>query len=403
MTTERTKPLEDIIVLDLSRILAGPWASQGLADMGAQVIKVERPETGDDTRSWGPPFIGEQAAYYLSANRGKRSVTIDITRPEGQILVKALAAKADILIENFKVDGLAKYGLDYQSLKKTNPKLVYCSITGFGQTGPLRDKLGYDAMIQGLGGLMSITGVTDEAGGEPTKVGVAVADIFSGLYATIGILAALRQAEATGQGTQIDLSLLDVQMAVLGNQALNYFATGDAPKRKGNAHPNIVPYQSFATKDGHMILAVGNDTQFADFAEVIDLPELAEDVRFVTNQKRVENRELLVPLLANILKTDTSIAWIAKCEAANVPCGAINTIEQAFDLDQAKARNTKLELSHPSDGPVPSVASPIRFGDQQMTSDIAPPTLGQDSDIVLKNYLNLSDEEIAALRDKAVI
>lgn len=396
-------PLENIIVLDLSRVLAGPWASQGLADMGATVIKVERPETGDDTRGWGPPNFGPDAAYFHSANRGKQSITINIAHPEGQQLIKQLAAKADILIENFKVDGLAKYGLDYASLHKINPRLVYCSITGFGQTGPLRHKPGYDAMIQGMGGLMSITGEPDEAGGQPTKVGTAVADIFTGLYATIGILAALRTAEATGQGTQIDLGLLDVQMAILGNQAMNFLATGTSPQRKGNAHPNIVPYQTFATKDGHLILAVGNDHQFADFALVIALPELAEDIRFITNEKRVENREMLVPLLVDILKSDTTENWLSQFEAANVPCGAINTIEEAFDLEQTKARNTRIDLAHSTLGTVPTVASPIRFNDQQMTSKIAPPELGQDSDDVLQKYLGLSQNEIAALRDKGII
>jgi crotonobetainyl-CoA:carnitine CoA-transferase CaiB-like acyl-CoA transferase len=295
-------PLDGIRVLDLSRVLAGPWASQTLADLGAEVIKVERPDTGDDTRSWGPPYATDargkstsDSAYFLSTNRGKKSVAIDITDPRGQNAIRELARTSDILIENFKVGGLAKYGLDYGTLASINPRLVYCSITGFGQTGPYRDRAGYDFMVQGLGGLMSVTGTPDNTpGGGPIKVGVAVADIFTGLYATIGILAALRHREQTGRGDYIDMALLDVQVAVLANQALNYLMSGVSPARLGNAHPNIVPYQTFATSDGHFILAVGNDSQFRRFCETAGCPELADDERFANNPVRVANREALV-------------------------------------------------------------------------------------------------------------
>ena len=334
-------PLSQVRVLELSRILAGPWAGQTLADLGADVIKVERPGTGDDTRSWGPPFVersagpGEttsDAAYYLCTNRGKRSVTVDFTHPEGQKIVRALAARSDVLIENFKVGGLEKYGLDYASLREINPGLVYCSITGFGQTGPYRARPGYDFMIQAMSGLMSITGEPDSApGGKPVKVGVAVSDIFAGLYAVIAIQAALAHRADTGVGQHIDLALLDVQAAVLANQALNFLVSGRAPGRLGNAHPNVVPYEAFRTSDGHVVLTIGNDDQFARFCEVAGKPELATDERFATNPRRVENREKLSRSIGELMASRSCADWLSTLDAAGVPCGPINSIEQLFD------------------------------------------------------------------------
>ena len=338
-------PLAHICVLDLSRILAGPWASMTLADLGAEVIKVEQPGQGDDTRTWGPPFAdaggGQRgdAAYFLCVNRGKKSVTIDFTRPEGQQLIQSLARRSDVVIENFKVGGLAKYGLDYPSLHRINPRLVYCSITGFGQTGPCRHRAGYDFMIQGMSGLMSITGLPDGApGGMPMKVGVAVFDVLCGLYAAIGVLAALAHRDRTGRGQHIDLALLDVQVAALANQALNYLVSGRPPGRLGNAHPNIVPYEVFQAADGHFILAVGNDGQFRRFCEVAGRPDLSVDLRFATNPARVENRAVLVPLLADVIAVRRRADWLTALEAAGVPCGPINTLDQVFDDSQLGGR-----------------------------------------------------------------
>ena len=386
-------PLDGIRVLDLSRVLAGPWASQTLADLGAEVIKVERPGTGDDTRSWGPPYATDakgkptsDSAYFLSTNRGKKSVAIDITDPQGQNAIRELARTSDVLIENFKVGGLAKYGLDYGALAPINPRLVYCSITGFGQTGPYRDRAGYDFMVQGLGGLMSITGSPDDTpGGEPIKVGVAVADIFTGLYAAIGILAALRHREQTGRGDYIDMALLDVQVAVLANQALNYLVTGVAPARLGNAHPNIVPYQTFATSDGHFILAVGNDSQFRRFCETAGCPELADDERFTNNPARVANREALVPLIEARTRRRPTGRWIADLEAAGVPCGPINDLEAVFADEQVRHRNLRLDLPHAAAGTVPSVACPIRFLHAKLNVRNGPPALGEHTNEVLGN------------------
>lgn len=397
-------PLSHVRVLELSRVLAGPWAAQTLADLGADVIKVERPGAGDDTRSWGPPWAGEQSAYFLSANRGKRSVTIDFERPEGQELVRKLAAQADVVIENFKVGGLVKYGLDYESLKAVNPGLVYCSITGFGQDGPYAKRAGYDFMIQGMGGLMSITGQPDtEAGGGPVKVGVAVTDVFTGLYATVGVLGALAHRDRTGEGQWVDLALLDVQVAVLANQAMNYLVGGKAPQRLGNAHPNIVPYQAFATRDGHIILAVGNDGQFAKFCQVAGRPELAQDERYATNPARVANRKELVAILELLLEQRTSRDWLGALEAVGVPCGPINDIAQVFADPQVQARNIRQDLPHPEAGTVPTVASPIRYSATPIQHSVAPPTLGQHTDAVLGEALGLCAEDIAALRDKGVI
>ncbi|WP_434623496.1 CaiB/BaiF CoA transferase family protein [Azospirillum sp. B2RO_4] len=397
-------PLSHIRVLELSRVLAGPWSAQTLADLGADVIKVERPGAGDDTRAWGPPWAGDQSAYFLSTNRGKRSITIDFERPEGQELVRKLAAQADVVIENFKVGGLVKYGLDYDSLKAVNPRLVYCSITGFGQTGPYRNRAGYDFMIQGMGGLMSITGQPDgEPGGGPVKVGVAVTDIFTGLYATIGIMGALAHRDRTGEGQQVDLALLDVQVAVLANQAMNCLVGGKAPQRLGNAHPNIVPYQAFATRDGYIILAVGNDGQFAKFCAVAGRPELARDERYATNPARVANRKELVALLEELIRTRDSHDWLSALEEVGVPCGPINDLTAVFEDPQVKARNIHQDLPHPTQGSVPTVASPIRYSGTPLVHDTAPPTLGQHTDTVLAESLGLGEADIAALREKGVI
>jgi len=404
-------PLSHVRVLELSRVLAGPWAAQTLADLGASVIKVEKPGAGDDTRTYAPPYARTRAgaesgesAYFLSTNRGKRSVTIDFIRPEGQKLVQALAAKSDIVIENFKVGGLAKYGLDYPSLRALNPGLVYCSITGFGQTGPYSHKPGYDFMIQGIGGLMSITGEPDERpGGGPVKVGVAVADVFTGLYAAIAILGALSHRDRTGEGQHIDLALLDTQVAVLANQAMNYLVTGAAPKRLGNSHPNIVPYQVFAASDGHLIVAVGNETQFARMCEVIGRAELASDAKFATNTARVNHRDEIVAILGEIFATRTMRHWLDALERVGVPCGPINTIADVFADPQVRARGLRLDLPHPATGSVPSVANPIRYSVTPIAYRSAPPMLGADTDEILRETLGVSPDEIARLRKSGII
>jgi crotonobetainyl-CoA:carnitine CoA-transferase CaiB-like acyl-CoA transferase len=404
-------PLEHIRVLELSRVLAGPWAAQTLADLGASVIKVEKPGVGDDTRTYAPPYAAtsdggqsSESAYFLSTNRGKRSVTIDFIHPEGQRLVQALAAKSDVVIENFKVGGLAKYGLDYPSLKPLNPGLVYCSITGFGQTGPYRYKPGYDFMIQGIGGLMSITGEPDEhPGGGPMKVGVAVADVFTGLYATIAILGALSHRDRTGAGQHIDLALLDTQVAVLANQAMNYLVTGVAPQRLGNAHPNIVPYQVFAASDGHIIVAVGNENQYARLCEVIGRPDLAGDERFATNAARVNNRDELIAALREIFLTRTMRQWLDALERAGVPCGPINTIADVFADPQVQARGMRLDLPHPALGSVPSVASPINYSATPLSYRSAPPMLGADTDEILRDILGIAPAEIARMRKTGIV
>ncbi|MBF1238954.1 MAG: CoA transferase, partial [Lautropia mirabilis] len=383
--------LSHIRVLDLSRILAGPWAGQILADLGADVIKVERPGPGDDTRGWGPPWIKDDqgqdtsvAAYYLCANRNKRSITVDITQPEGQDIVRRLAAQSDVVLENFKLGGLKQYGLDYDSLKAVNPRLVYCSITGFGQDGPYAPRAGYDFLIQGLGGLMSITGRPDgEPGAGPMKVGVALTDILTGLYATNAVLAALAWREQSGEGQYIDMALLDVQVACLANQAMNYLATGSNPRRMGNAHPSIVPYQDFTTADGHMILAIGNDGQFARFCEVAGRPELAADARFATNRARVENRAELIPLLNEITATRTTAEWIAQLEARAVPCGPINGLAEVFADPQVQARGLAVKMPHPEAGEVPLVASPIRLSKTPVEYRRAPPLVGEHTDEIL--------------------
>ncbi len=403
--------LSHIRVLDLSRVLAGPWAGQILADLGADVIKVERPLCGDDTRSWGPPFLKDEAgqntteaAYYLSANRNKQSVTIDFTRPEGQRLVRKLVAKSDIVIENFKVGGLAAYGLDYASLKAVNPKLIYCSITGFGQTGPYAKRAGYDFMIQGLGGLMSLTGRPDgDEGGGPVKVGVALTDILTGLYSTTAILAALAHRDQSGVGQYIDMALLDVQVACLANQAMNYLTTGVAPKRLGNAHPNIVPYQDFPTADGDFILTVGNDSQFRKFAEVAGQSQWATDPRFLTNKLRVANRGELIPLIRQATVFKTTAQWVDELEAAGVPCGPVNDLAQVFDDPQVLARGLAIELPHALGGRVAQVASPIRLSETPVEYRRAPPLLGEHTSQVLQDLLGMSGDEVVALREAGVL
>ncbi|OFZ99580.1 MAG: CoA-transferase [Betaproteobacteria bacterium RIFCSPLOWO2_02_FULL_62_17] len=403
--------LSHIRILDLGRILAGPTCSQTLADLGAEVIKIERPGAGDDTRSWAPPYLKDEqgrdtseAAYYLSCNRGKQSVTLDISRPEGQEVFRALAEKSDVLIENFKVGDLARFGLDYASLKALNPRLIYCSITGFGQTGPYAKRAGYDFLIQGMGGLMSITGERDELpGGGPQKVGVAVTDLMTGMYAAIAILAALAYRERSGKGQYIDMALLDVGVSMLSNMHLNYFTTNEVPKRWGNAHPNIVPYQVFACSDGHMILAAGNDSQFQKFCEVAACTDLPADPRFAGNDGRVRHRDTLVPMLAGIIRKRARDDWVASLEAAGVPCGPINNLDQVFADPQVQYRGMKFELPHPSAGTVPLVASPMRLSETPVQYRRAPPLLGQDTEAVLAKVLGMDDAKIADLRNQKII
>ena len=396
--------LAGVRVLDLSRVLAGPWCTQTLADLGAEVTKVERPGSGDDTRAWGPPYLKDdtgadtsEAAYYLGANRNKRSIAIDLALPEGQALVRRLAAQADVLVENFKVGDLARYGLDAASLMATNPGLIVCSITGFGQTGPYKDRAGYDYAVQGMGGLMSVTGERDDLpGGGPQKVGVAVADLFTGLYATVAILAALRHRDATGQGQVIDMALLDTQLAMLANLGANYLCTGVAPGRMGNAHQNIVPYQVFEASDGHLILAVGNDKQFAKFSELAGRPDWASDPRFVTNADRVRHRALLVPQLAEAIKARPRDVWLAALEAAKVPCGAINNLAQAFADPQVQAREMTVALPHPLSDGLRLVASPMKLSATPVAYRHAPPLLGQHTRELLAEA-GLSSADIEAL------
>lgn len=403
--------LSHVRVLDLSRVLAGPWAGQMLADLGADVVKVERPACGDDTRAWGPPWLTDPAgaptgesAYYLCANRNKRSITVDLTHPEGQALVRDLACRADVVLENFKAGGLKAYGLDHENLRRLNPRLIYCSITGFGQTGPYAQRAGYDFLIQGMGGLMSITGRADtEAGAGPQKVGVALTDIMTGLHAAIAVLAALTSRDRTGEGQHIDLALLDVQIACLANQASNYLVSGAAPRRMGNAHPNIVPYQDFPTADGDMILAIGNDRQFAKFCSVAAHPEWAADERFATNPQRVANRAVLVPLLRQATVARTTRAWIAALEEAGVPCGPINRLDEVFADSQVHARGMRIDMPHPGAGQVPLVANPIRLSGSPVEYRCAPPMLGEHVSEVLHEWLGLSDDAINVLRQHQAV
>ncbi len=404
--TERAAPLSGIRVLDLSRILAGPWCTQNLADLGADVIKVERPGAGDDTRGWGPPFIKDadghdttEAAYYTSANRNKRSITLDIATESGAAIIRKLAAASDILVENFKVGGLAKYGLDYGSLKAINPRLIYCSITGFGQDGPYAKRPGYDFMIQGMGGLMSVTGERDDLpGGGPQKAGVAVTDIVTGMYASVAVLAAVLERQRSGLGQHLDIALLDCHVALVSNQNSNFFASGKAPQRAGNAHQNVVPYQVFACADGHLIVAVGNDSQFRAYARVIGAPELADDERYATNSGRIRNRGTLIARLTELMAAGKRDDWLEKMEAAGVPGGPINDIGQVFENPQVISRGLRQNIAHPTAGTVPVTASPLRFSDTPVQYDRPPPLLGQHTIEVLREVLGLNEAEIAALQ-----
>ncbi len=409
--------LSGIKVLDLSRVLAGPWATQMLADLGADVIKVERPVAGDDTRHWGPPFLQDaqgndtrEASYFTACNRNKRSITIDMAHPEGQALLRRMAQEADVVVENFKVGGLKQYGLDYDSLKALNPKLVYCSITGFGQDGPYAERAGYDLMVQAMCGLMSITGHADgQPGGGPLKVGVAVIDVFTGLYASNAILAALNARDnarnGTGEGQYIDMALLDVGMAVLANQAAGYLATGKAPERAGNIHPSLAPYQDFPTRDGNVLLAIGNDGQFARFCAAVNHPEWAQDARFATNTARVQNRTALLALMVPLMQTRGTQEWIALLEDKVVPCGPINTVAQAFADPQVRHRGIAQSLPRQAGdgiGHVATVANPMRLSATPVTYRSAPPTLGQHTHEVLRE-MGVSEARISALYAKQVI
>jgi crotonobetainyl-CoA:carnitine CoA-transferase CaiB-like acyl-CoA transferase len=411
--------LDGIRILDLSRVLAGPWCTQTLADLGADVIKIERPGSGDDTRSWGPPFLKDaqgqdtaEAAYYLGANRNKRSVTCDIAQPEGQALIRELVKHCHVFVENFKVGDMARYGLDFASLSAINPQLVYCSVTGFGQTGPYRERAGYDYAVQGIGGLMSVTGERDDIGGGPQKVGVAVADLFTGMYATVSILAALRHAERTGEGQHVDMALLDTQVAMLANLGSNYLVSGKVPGRAGNAHQNIVPYQVFEVQApagsapgvrDYLILAVGNDGQFVKFCAVAGRPDIAQDPRYAQNSDRVRHRAELVPLLESIMLTRTKAQWLPALEAAKVPCGAINHLGEVFDDPQVNVRGMVSEWAHPINGNLRLVSSPIKMSKTPVRRDLPPPMLGQHTQEVLSEVLGWSTEQLGPLRGKGVI
>jgi crotonobetainyl-CoA:carnitine CoA-transferase CaiB-like acyl-CoA transferase len=403
--------LSHIRVLDLTRVLAGPWCAQTFADFGADVIKIERPSTGDDTRQWGPPYLKTpngtdttEAAYYLTANRNKRSVTVDLATPEGQKIIRELAALSDVVLENYKVGQLQKYGLDYASLKAVKPDVVYCSITGFGQTGPYARHPGYDFIVQGMSGFMSVTGERDDLpGGGPQRAGIAISDLTTGLYATIAVLTALAHRERTGIGQYIDMALLDVQVAMLANVNTNYLTSGVVPARWGNAHPNIVPYQAFQTSDSWIIVGVGNDTQFHHFARAIEREALAHDVRFAINSERVRHRETLVPIVAEVIKTRTKHEWIARLDAAGVPCGPINNVAEVFEHEQVLARGMQIELPHPSGAKVPLVRNPIQMSETPAQARSHPPTLGEHTDAVLRDVLGYDEAAIAALRERSVI
>ena len=385
-------PLSHVRVLDLSRIMAGPWAGQILADLGADVVKVERPGAGDDTRGWGPPFLKDrsgaetrEAGYYLSVNRGKRSITLELDKPEGQRVVRALAERSDIVLENFKVGTLARFGLGYDGLKAVNPRLIYCSITGFGQSGPRRDAAAYDFMIQAMCGLMSVTGEPDDKpGGCPEKVGVPIVDIMSGMYAAIAVLAALARRAETGRGDYIDIGMLDVGVSFLANQAMNYLVSGRVPRRTGNAHPNVQPQDVFAARDGYLVLVVGNDGQFAKCCEVLGRPEWVTDERFAANAGRVRNRAVLNPLIAEILRERDAADWTARFEAAGVPCGPINTVPQVFAEEQVRHRGMLVDVPHPLAGTLPQVVSPLRFTEAPLAFERAPPLLGEHTAEILR-------------------
>ena len=404
-------PLSHLRVLDLSRVLAGPWASQNLADLGAEVIKIERPKGGDDTRAWGPPFLRDgngvdtaETAYFLCANRGKKSVTIDIASEQGQGIVRSLVAQCDVLIENFKVGDLQRYGLAYDDLKVLNPNLIYCSITGFGQDGPLKSQAGYDFMIQGTGGLMSITGDPDDVpGGGPKKVGIPLADLMTGMYATVAILAALMRRDREGGGEYIDMALLDCQVATLSNQGQNYLISGTVPRRYGNAHPNVVPYQAFPTADGHVIIAIGNDSQFGKFCQAAGEPLLARDPRFLTNADRVRNRDAIVAEVSRLVKQRSTGEWLTTLGPIGVPCGPINDMAQTFAHPQVRHRSMTLEMDHPSSGKVSLIANPIRFTQHPIVYQRPPPVLGQHTHEVLAGVLGYTAEQVARLRADGVI
>ena len=403
--------LSHIRVLDLSRVLAGPWCTQNLADLGADVIKVERPVVGDDTRHWGPPFAKDaqgndtaESAYFICINRNKRSITVDISKPEGQEIIRELAKESDIVIENYKVDDLMKYGLDYESLRSIKPDLIYCSITGFGQTGPYAHRPGYDFIIQGMGGFMSVTGEADEfEGASPQKSGVAIADIFTGMYATTAILAAVVHRDKTGEGQYIDMSLLDTQIAVMANVSSAYLTSGNVPGRWGNASPIIVPYQTFPTSDGWMIVAAGNDSQYRHFVSAGGEEHLADNPLFKSNPLRVEHRKKLIPLLEVMTRKKTKSEWIALLEKANVPCGPINNFKEVFENEQVIARKVQINVPHPTVGNMKLVASPMKLSKTPTEVRMAPPTLGQHTAEILHERLKLTDESIASLRDKGII
>jgi formyl-CoA transferase len=404
-------PLSHLRVLDLSRVLAGPWAAQNLADLGAEVIKIERPGTGDDTRGWGPPYMKDaagkdttEAAYFLSVNRNKKSVTLDISKPEGRKIARELASKSQVLIENYKVGTLKRYGLGYEDLKQDNPGLIYCSLTGFGQDGPYAPRPGYDFVFQGMGGLMSITGERDgQPGAGPQKVGIAITDVLTGMYASVAILAAITHRERTGQGQYIDAALLDTIVAFNANQISSYFASGKIPQRFGNAHAQVVPYEVFPTADGHIILAVGNDSQFASFCQAAGCAELAEEARFRTNSARIVHRGELIPLIAEIMRTRSKREWIETLEAANVPCGPINNMKEVFEDPQVQHRQLRVDMPHPSGGIASVVRSPLRLSETPVEYRLAPPTLGQHNDEVLRGLLGKSGEEIERLKAAGIL
>jgi crotonobetainyl-CoA:carnitine CoA-transferase CaiB-like acyl-CoA transferase len=403
--------LSHIRVLDLSRVLAGPWCAQNLADLGAQVIKVERPGAGDDTRHWGPPFAKDpngqdttESAYYISINRNKKSITLDISTPEGQAIVRDLVKTSDVVIENYKVGQLAKYGLDYLSLCAIKPNLIYCSITGFGQSGPYQHRPGYDFILQGMGGFMSITGEADHLpGGGPQKAGVAIVDLFTGMYASSAILAAVIHRDRSGEGQYIDMALLDTQVAMLANISSNYLCSGVSPHRWGNAHPNVVPYQTFQTSDSWIIVAVGNDSQFRNFVKAGNREALADDPRFASNPARIEHRAALIPLLAEMVKEKTKAQWITLLEAAGVPCGPINNLQEVFANEQVIARGIEMHVPHPTAGTMKLVASPMRLSKTPVEVRMPPPLLGQHTDEVLRDELGMSASQINELHQRGIV
>ena len=412
MNQEQTskKPLTGIRVLDMSRILAGPWIGQLLADLGAEVIKVERPGKGDDTRAWGPPFVKDlegkdaDAAYFMCTNRGKKSLTLDIAKPEGQAIIRELAQVSDILLENYKVGDLKRYGLDHEALSKLNPRIIYCSITGFGQTGPYRERAGYDYLVQGMGGIMSMTGEReDRPGGGPQRVGVAISDLMTGMYSTVGILAALHERSVSGLGQYIDMALLDTTVAWLANQNANYLIGGQVPQCIGNEHPNVMPYQTFRTKDGNMIIATGNDGQYQRLCVAAGVPDAAHDPRFTTNALRIANRAACTALLAAAFIHKTTREWIETLEKVNVPCGPINRLNEVYADPQIQHRGLRIEVPHPRAGKVPLTANPIKFSRTPITYDRAPPLVGEHVDEVLSDILGKSAAEVATLREKKIV